>query len=196
MQSAPPTDRVAPPSLAAIFLCFGAIGAQSFGGGLSAWIRREVVVKRGWIEDGAFLSGLALSQIAPGANAVNLSVFLGFEMRGLAGSFAAISGLMAVPVLAVLAAGAAYLRLIGDGSGPLARHLAVALGGMGAAAIGLNVANGWRLSEGRLSLRRPGPVLVVIATTLGIGYWNLPLLAALPVLVLASFAATWNAGSR
>ena len=186
------SDRPAspPPGLGAIFLCFAAIGAQSFGGGLSAWIRREVVIKRRWIEDGAFLSGLALSQIAPGANAVNQAVFIGTALRGVAGAMAALGGLMAVPVLAVLAAGTLYLRVVETGPPALAAQVAAALTGMGAAAIGLTLANGWRLSRGRVGLAHPGPLLVAAATALLIGYWRLPLLAMLPVLAAASFLAT------
>src|SRR3954449_8000374 len=39
------------PPLAALFLSFARIGLMSVGGGLAAWTRREVVQKRGWLDD-------------------------------------------------------------------------------------------------------------------------------------------------
>ena len=74
------------PRLASLFAAFVSIGMMSFGGGLAAWIRREVVQRRGWLDDQQFLSGYALSQLVPGASNVNLSVFIGAQLRGVPGS--------------------------------------------------------------------------------------------------------------
>src|ERR1051326_7805218 len=76
----------ASPSLSSLFLAFVGIGMSSFGGGLTAWVRREIVHKRAWLDDQQFLSGYALSQLVPGATNVNLSVFIGTQMRGAAGT--------------------------------------------------------------------------------------------------------------
>ena len=86
------------PSLASLFISFVSIGMMSFGGGLAAWTRREVVQKRGWLDDKQFLSGYALSQLVPGATNVNLAVFIGTQMRGAAGAIACFCGLTALPV--------------------------------------------------------------------------------------------------
>ncbi len=83
------------PSLASLFVGFVSIGMMSFGGGLAAWIRREVVQRRGWMDDQQFLSGYALSQLVPGATNVNLSVFIGAQLRGVPGAVAAVLGLTA-----------------------------------------------------------------------------------------------------
>jgi chromate transporter len=32
-------------------MSFVGVGLASFGGGLTAWIRREVVQRRGWLDD-------------------------------------------------------------------------------------------------------------------------------------------------
>src|SRR6185312_7853007 len=62
--NAPMGNRVpARPTLAALFGGFVSIGMMSFGGGLAAWMRREVVQRRGWMDDPQFLSGYALSQL-------------------------------------------------------------------------------------------------------------------------------------
>src|SRR4051794_10458664 len=86
------------PSLASLFASFVSIGLVSFGGGLTAWTRREVVHKRGWLDGQQFLSGYALSQLVPGASNVNLAVFIGTQMRGAPGAIACFAGLTALPV--------------------------------------------------------------------------------------------------
>jgi chromate transporter len=176
-----------PPSLAALFWCFTVIGMQSFGGGLSSWMRREVVQKRRWVEDPPFLSGMALAQITPGANAVNLAVFLGTTLRGGAGAVAALAGLMALPVVLILAVGALYF------SGRQLPGVETALGGLGAAAIGLNLATGIRLA-GR-NVRRVRQGLVMAAVILAIGVFQWPLLPVLVVTVPASLLIEHLAGA-
>jgi chromate transporter len=151
---------------------------QSFGGGLSSWMRREVVQKRRWLDDRAFLSGLALSQIAPGANAVNLAVFLGTTLRGGAGAVAALAGLMLLPMALILAVGAVYFSSHG------VRWVDTALGGLGAAAIGLNLATGIRMVPGGIRSLRQAAVMV--AVTVAVGLLGLPLLPVLLVMVPAS----------
>ena len=97
-----------PPSLAALFLCFLTIGSTSFGGGLLGWIRRELVERRGWIDDQQFLVFYGLSQMVPGATNVNLSVIIGNQLRGVPGACAAVAGLLLVPLAILLALGTLY----------------------------------------------------------------------------------------
>ena len=78
------TDQ--PVSLLAIFLVFFKLGAFSFGGGMTGWVYREVVQQRSWIGETEFLSGLALSQIVPGANVANLTIYVGQRLRGTLGA--------------------------------------------------------------------------------------------------------------
>ncbi len=151
---------------------------QSFGGGLSAWIRRDVVQRRKWLDDRGFLSGLALSQIAPGANAVNLTVFIGATLAGAPGALAAFAGLMVLPSAIVLVAGSLYLAF---GNAP---GLGAALGGAGIGAIGLTLAVGVRLA--RRNIRDLPSVAIMLATALSVGVLRLDLLAVLAVLVPAS----------
>ncbi len=169
-----------PPSLAALFLCFLRLGLQAWGGGLSAWMRREVVVRRGWMADGTFLSGLALAQVAPGANAVNLAVFIGTTLRGGPGALAALAGLIGVPAALVLVAGAVLLR---QGANPV---VDAALGGMGAAAVGLILANGVQIT--RDSLRGVRQLGIVAVLAVGVGVLGWPLVPTLLVAIPASVA--------
>jgi len=161
------------PSLATLFTTFSRIGMQSFGGGLSGWIRREIVQKRHWLEERPFLSGLAVAQIAPGANAVNLSVFIGTTLRGGAGALAAFAGMMALPAVIVLALGAIYLR----------HHalpgIEAVLGGVGAGAIGLTLATAIRMTGRGVRGWREAAVTAATATLIGVLRFEL-----LPVLVV------------
>lgn len=179
MQAAPP------PSVRVLFLCFLRIGMQGWGGGLSAWMRREIVQRRGWMEDRPFLAGLALSQVAPGPNAVNLAVFIGTVLRGRAGAAAAFAGLMGLPVLLVLGMGYAYFATRGM---PGAGWVGAALEGMGAAAIGLNLATGVRLT--RRNVRGAGAAAVTVGVAVGIGVLGWPLLPVLLAAVPASLYLT------
>ena len=47
--------------LPSLFWVFCRIGAFSFGGGLSGWVYREVVLMRPWMTEEEFMSSLAVS---------------------------------------------------------------------------------------------------------------------------------------
>ena len=77
-----------------IFTTFAKIGAFTIGGGYAMIpiIQREVVEKNKWIEENDFMDILAISQSAPGILAVNISIFLGYRLRGVKGSIVATLG--------------------------------------------------------------------------------------------------------
>ena len=178
-------------SLSALFAAFLSIGLMSFGGGLAAWIRREVVERRGWLDDRQFLAGYALSQIVPGASNVNLAVFIGAQLRGVPGVLAALAGLMLVPIVLILGVGTLYLKSQGV---PGWGWLGTALTGMGAVAIGLNIATGIKLA--RHNLRGVTAALVTLATTVCIGVLRVPLGEALAVIFPISLALSVWRGTR
>jgi chromate transporter len=174
------------PSLASLFISFVSIGMMSFGGGLAAWTRREVVHKRGWLDDQQFLSGYALSQLVPGATNVNLAVFIGTQMRGAAGAIACFCGLTALPAAIVLGLGVLYLRSRGYAGGA---WLSTALSGMGAVAIGLNLGTGVRLA--RRNINGMIPVVIVGIFTLSIGLFGFSLVHVLLTMMPVSLVAAW-----
>ncbi len=87
-----------------IFTCFAKIGAFTIGGGYAMIpiIQKEVVEKRCWIEEEDFLDVLAISQSAPGLLAVNISIFLGYRLRGVKGSVVATLGSVLPSFLIIL----------------------------------------------------------------------------------------------
>ncbi len=164
---------------------------MSVGGGLAAWTRREVVQKRGWLDDKQFLSGYALSQLVPGATNVNLAVFIGTQMRGTAGAVACFCGLTALPLAIVLAVGTWYIHSQGHSSGA---WISGALGGMGAVAIGLNLGTGVRLA--RRNISGPIPIAVTTIVTISIGIFGFSLVHVLLVMMPVSLALAWWTRAR
>ncbi len=161
-------DGAARIGLGAIFAAFFLLGVTSFGGGTAAWLYRAMVRRRQWIDDQAFLSGVALSRVMPGSAGVNLTVQVGQRLRGGAGAVAAVVGLLSGPLVIVVALAAGFARIAGSG----VAH--AALDGVAAAAIGLTFATGLVLvPRGAAQI---GQILVVLATALTIGVLRWPML--------------------
>jgi chromate transporter len=179
-------QRTAPPSLLALFWVFLAVGMQSFGGGLSGWIRRAIVERRGWMSEAQFLSGLALCQITPGPNAVNLAVFIGTTLRGHTGALSAVAGILGLPMVVVLALGALFATVQNLGG------VESAMTGIGAVAIGFNLATGLRMA--RRGVVRWEGAAIALAASLAVGLLGVNLLLA--VLVLVPLGLATAPGSR
>jgi len=77
----------------------------TIGGGYAMvpLIENEIVSKRKWIEQDDFLDLLAISQSAPGVFAVNISIFIGYKLRGLRGSIATTLGAVLPSFVIILA---------------------------------------------------------------------------------------------
>lgn len=67
-------------SLKELVLYFLKLGTIGFGGpvALVGYMHRDLVEKRKWISDSDYKEGLALSQLAPGPLAAQLSIYLGY----------------------------------------------------------------------------------------------------------------------
>ncbi len=77
-----------------LFVSFLKIGAFTLGGGLAMIpiMRREVVEKHKWLSDMDFLDGIAAAQSSPGPIAINVSVYVGYRIKGFAGMLVAVLG--------------------------------------------------------------------------------------------------------
>jgi chromate transporter len=122
--------------LVELFLLFSQLGLSSFGGGVSAWMHRAFVERRGWLGEAEFSAALALARIMPGVNVVNLAVLIGQRVRGPSGAAAAALGLLIGPSCVAVGLMIAY--------GALARSavLQAAIEGAAAAAAGMLIAMG------------------------------------------------------
>lgn len=63
---------------------------------------KNEIVKKGWMEDDEFPDIIALSQSAPGLLAVNISIFVGYKLKGTPGSVVATLGSVMPPFLIIL----------------------------------------------------------------------------------------------
>jgi chromate transporter len=172
-----------PASLFAIYrLCF-LVGLFSFGGGLTAWLHREVVQVRGWMTDEQFFSGYSLAQILPGVNSTNMAVYIGQHLRGALGSTVALLGLLTGPFVIVIAAAAVYHQLVALPGFP------AIMAGVAAAAVGMMFRLG--LTSARGAYRSIPSLVVLAATFVAIGIMQWPLVPVLLVLAPLSIAAAW-----
>jgi chromate transporter len=160
-----PDQVVTLPTIAAVF---SRIGLSSFGGGLIAWTHREAVERRRWVGDQEFLSGLAICQVLPGGNMVNMSLYLGIRLRGALGAITAILGLVGLPILVVIAIATVYARF------DTLRTLHLVLDGVAAAAVGMNIATGVKAAR-RSTTLVPGAIAAAVFVAVGIFHW--PMLA-------------------
>lgn len=78
-----------------LFWVFFKIGPATFGGGYAMipMIEREVVERRGWIEQDEMNDLLSVAGSAPGGVGVNASAFVGYRMAGVTGAIAATLGI-------------------------------------------------------------------------------------------------------
>ncbi|MFM2443074.1 MAG: hypothetical protein RJB09_260 [Pseudomonadota bacterium] len=177
-----------PPSLPLMARVFFWIGVLSFGGGLSAWIHRQVVQQYGWLEKEDVLSGIALAQVLPGANVTNLCVYVGYRIRGTAGAATSLVALLAGPTVVCVLVAMGY-HLLQDY--PV---LQACVDGVAAAAVGLNLWLG--IVGAQRVIPRVAPTLVMIATFLAVGVFEWPLVPVVLVIAPLSVAAVWPRGTR
>ncbi|MEY4751979.1 MAG: hypothetical protein RIQ60_4193 [Pseudomonadota bacterium] len=122
--------RPAPHSCRELWWVFNRLTLQGFGGVLPM-AQRELVERARWLDKADFAEMLALSQVLPGPNIVNLALMIGDRYFGWRGALTALCGLLALPLVLVLALTVVYQHYA---------HLpavAGALRGMGVVAAGL-----------------------------------------------------------
>ena len=91
-------------SLAELFRTFFKIGAFTFGGGYAMLplIHKEIVDVKNWLSEDDFNNVLAVTQSAPGALAVNSSIFIGYSLAGIPGAISAVLGVVIPSFLIII----------------------------------------------------------------------------------------------
>lgn len=180
----PDAPTAHPRSKTDLFLSFTVLALQDFGGVLAV-VQRELVEKKRWMTREQFVEDWAVAQIMPGPNVVNLSLMIGGRYFGLPGALAALSGMIAAPLVVVLLLAALY--------GSVADTAAAqgALRGMGAVAAGLITATGIKLIAALNKNAMGLPVCIGLAalTFVGVALLHLPL--AWVLLVVGGGACLW-----
>ena len=78
------------------------LGLISFGGpaGQIAIMHRELVERRGWVDDAQFTGALNFCMLLPGPEAMQLAIYIGWKLHGMRGGL--VAGLAFIGALAVL----------------------------------------------------------------------------------------------
>jgi chromate transporter len=184
MSSAPPADKVPLLSLAGVFF---RVGLTSFGGSTAAWLHREVVVKRGWLGEEAYLTALTFSQILPGANPVNMSIYVGSMLRGGIGGAVAAIGMVGPAFVVILMLGYLYSRF---GASPLSHAV---LAGLAATGVGMTIWMGIKVAK---KVRAPVQILFGVVIFVAVGLLHLPTVPVVLVLAPLSVAFEYMAQAR
>src|SRR6476469_8229496 len=98
-----------PHSPGEMFRVFNRLALQGFGGVLPI-AQRELVERERWLTREQFVELLAVAQVLPGPNVVNLSLMFGDRAFGWRGGLAALGGMLAAPLAVVLALTMVYAR--------------------------------------------------------------------------------------
>jgi chromate transporter len=164
----------APVPLGIIFRTFLTAGAISFGGGVVAYLREYTVSDTKWLNDDAFLDALEISQTLPGLNAVNMSVIIGDNLRGIPGAIAAMAGLVLPGVVVIMGLGAAWQE---ESHNPQVRAFLI---GVAAAAVGL--LSTVTLQLGHKQFVKPLDLAIIAATFVAVSILRIPLYIVLLVI--------------
>lgn len=86
-----------------IFVTFFKIGLFTFGGGFAMipLMEKELVGRQEWIEKDKFIDSISITQSVPGAVAVNLAIFFGYNVSGFIGALVAAIA-VALPSFAII----------------------------------------------------------------------------------------------
>ncbi len=176
----------APASAWDLFKAFTVLALQGFGGVLAV-AQRELVERRRWISREHFVEMLSISQVLPGPNIVNLALMFGDRFFGFRGGFAALGGMLAVPMLIVIALTVSYSEFA---------HVPIvsgALRGMGAVAAGLVVSTAVKLLDTLRTSRLGVAVgaLFVVLTVIAIAVLRWPLIGVLLGFGAVAVALAW-----
>ena len=182
-----PKPRPQPTSLTDLFVSFTLLALQGFGGVLTV-VQRELVEKKRWMTREEFIEEWSVAQVMPGPNVINMAVVIGMRYFGFRGAAMAVAGLLAVPLLLIIALALVHAEFAGD------PQVAGALRGMGAVAAGLITATGLKL----IPALKKHPIGIGLCTVLGVATFicvallRLPLLGVLLGLGGVSCLLTWR----
>lgn len=173
------------PSLLSLLWCFLRIGTTGFGGSSRAMMHAEAVERRRWLRPDDFLTGFAIAQVLPGANPVNLALYIGLRTRGLAGATAAVLGMIGPAFCIIILIGLIYSQL----SVFPVTH--VVLLGVAAAGVAATLALGLKVAA-RIE-RRMATALVGFGTFLAVGVFRIPTIPVVALAVPISIAFAYRA---
>ena len=169
-----------------LFRAFNRLALQGFGGVLPV-AHRTLVERERWLSPQQFVELLTLGQVLPGPNIINMAIVIGDRFFGWRGAFAALAGLLGLPLLIAMTLAALYGRFAAE---PM---VAGALRGMAAVAAGLIIAMACKLLPTLASnpLGRPLCSIALLSTIGLVGVLRWPMAYAVLAIGGSAFCAAW-----
>jgi chromate transporter len=182
-----PDNLTRPASPRELFVAFTLLALQGFGGVLAV-AQRVLVEQRRWLTREQFVEILSIGQVLPGPNVCNVALMVGDRFFGWRGAFAALAGMMAVPLALVLLVTAVYAQYA------QLPAVAGALKGMGAVAAGMIAGTALRLAGALRSSAMGWPACAVLASVAfaAVGLLRWPLVWVLLVLGAVACVFAWT----
>lgn len=148
------SEKISLIEIAKTFLIIGTIG---FGGGMAivAMVQDYCVNKKKWLSLEEFLHGVTLGQIW-GAFATNITIFVGYRVRGFMGAVVAVISFLAPSVLFVIILSALYMRFHNVPA------LQSALNGISPVVVALIIAAAYQM--GKEKIKTIEPILLMLIT--------------------------------
>jgi len=168
-----------------LLVTFVRLGTMTFGGSVQSWVHREVVDRLGWLDNKSFLSGLTVAQVLPGANPVNIALYVGLQLRGGIGAAVAVLG-MVVPAFCVILCLGYFYR--GYGHMPAVHYV---LTGLAASGVGATLVMGIKVARRLPRNIRTSVTALAVFVLVGVLRWPMiPVaLVAIPTSITLAFLA-------
>ncbi len=181
-----PGAHTRPASLWQLFTAFTVLALQGFGGVLPV-AQRQLVERLRWMSAQEFAQTLAVGQVLPGPNIVNMAAMIGDRFFGWRGAVVSVAGLILAPLVIVLALAA---TAFGSRAEP---WMAGALRGMGIVAAGLLLTTAYKLLPALKGhpMGRIGVAAVGALTVLAVAVWRWPLAWVVLGLGGLAWSLTW-----
>ena len=174
-------------SLTALFLAFFRIGMSSLGGSGQAWLYRELVQKQRWLDEQEYLGAMTLSQVLPGANPVNMALYVGQKFKGGLGGVVGVLGLVGPPFVIILILGVLYAEF---GASTLVRDVMA-----GVIAIGVSMVLQLAVQLSR-NIREIIPGIIAVAIFVAVGLLRWPMIPVVLALAPLSLGFEYFAAQR
>jgi len=141
------------PTLAWVLLRLGAVAFGGLGATL-ALLQRQLVDRRGWLQERDISEALAITKALPGSTGIQVVAYLGCRLRGWPGALVAATAFIAPAAALMIVAAAATLAL------PSQPWVTGALIGVQIGVVGLLAASMWRLARSEAKGRMLTAVLL------------------------------------
>lgn len=177
---------VAPPlvSLSELFWIFFRIAGTSFGGFMAmiSVIQNVIVERRKLLSHQEMLDGISLATLLPGPVAVNVVVYIGYQLRGGVGALVSACGAILPPLTLIMILSVAYFQF---GEFPAAGRVFM---GFVPAVAAIILAAAWNIGRKSVTGVREGVLAVAaVAILLGVGGF----FSTLVVIVGAGLVGWW-----